>query len=297
MWRGTTAVVHARFDTAQAELSNSENTPETGAIVERAYNSQRRLLDTADIDSMRTSELAAHYLALVLLGIPRAARAQRISDTPGTARAQKERAVHTLSQFNYDLATALLYMSPQARGDIRNRLERLDRLLIAGTWHLDSLGKDLPRRITGAECEVAAFTALETALPKQWEVKRATRAEDQSGIDIIVTDDAGVDLLLDVKSRTAFQEAVDTFEARTSRSSGVAQTVRKEGALYQWRRGADGRQVLHCTFDATSFGTINNCLYDDPTVLANFVVDSMPERAAHQVGQTPRRSLGRTALR
>jgi hypothetical protein len=271
------------------QTAKGEQTSPLSAI-ELARSLQAKHMRESDVDEWSTSDLSANRMALLVLGIPAAARAQERMDT----RRTHDRAldVGSLSRFNRDLSGVMLEMPPSMLPEFPDRLRRRSENLLYQQWGLPVLNEVQFNRITnGISREVAVLRALQETLPEEWNLRQGTPQEDMLGTDAVVVDNEGRELRMDMKTDYAFAHILDDLEAGDWITPEQARRGAEDGYVYSPGRTPAGEKVYTCVFNADALGKITDCQYEDPFAVFEFV-----EQQFEQQGQGRLRKLGRHAI-
>lgn len=290
IWQSTDQLVHARVQEAMQLQRNKGEAATPLSAIELARALQTKRMRDADQNEWTTSQRAAESNALLILGIPAAARTQERMDR----HRSHDRAldVGSLSRFNRDLTSAIIAAPKNMRPEFTNQIRRRSESLLYRKWGLPVLSEVQFNRITsGLEREVAVFDALEETTPEGWQVRQGSMQEDALGTDIVVVDNKGAELRLDSKTRYAFDHVVDDLETGHWISAQDAQRGRDTGYVYSPGRTPSGEKVYTCIFDADNLGSIKDFSYDNPYKVLEFV-----EQQFESQGQTRLRKLGRHAI-
>lgn len=290
IWRNADALaVHRMWQAMDLRRRKGETATPQNAI-DLARSLQLKDMRDADTDNWPLSLLTANKVTLLMLGIPSAARAQTRLDEHRSHDRRLD--VASLSRFNDDFTGALADMPRSMMPDFTDGLMRRSHAILQDKWHLPILSeKQFDRIANGLAHEVAVWRGLSQTLPEDWSIRQGSTQEDLHGTDFVVYNPEGRELRLDVKSRVAFDYAVNDLEAGRWIPSHVADQARESGVVYSRTRVPGSDDVFTCVFDADMLGGIENYEYKDPSTVFDFV-----ERQFQEQGQTRLRKLGNHAI-
>lgn len=290
IWQGADVIANNRLQQAMELQRRRGETVSTQNAIDLARSLQARALQSPDIEDWPTSKLTANRVALLMLGIPTAARTQTRLDEHRTHNRSLDAA--SLSRFNDDFTGALAEMPASMMADFTERLMRRSENVIEGKWHLPTLNeKQFHRIANGLEHEVAVLRGLKESMPEGWSIRQGTTQEDMHGTDFVVYDPDGRELRLDVKSRVAFDYAVTDLYSSGRITMEAAEEARRAGVIYSRSRTPEGATAFNCIFDADDLGDIVHFNYQDPSVVFEFV-----ERQFEEQGEARLRKLGKHAI-
>lgn len=305
IWHGADTIVDGTLRHAQALLEDEGKDATPEATVDLAYKLQLRRLDEAAkpdetgesvIDNWTTSTLTANSIALLMLSMPGAGRAQRELNAVDWHHGVRDEAkIGILSNFNNDLTDALVHMPKSMMPDFPERLLRRGENVLQGRWEAESMRPDdLYRSLRGVKREVAFWRALHNNLPEDWSIRQSNTREDIHGTDFVITDPEGREMRVDVKARERFDIVVDKLLSGRWISREDADVAHETGFVYNPNTDAAGARdgTYTMIFDADMFGDISNYEYNDPNRAVSFVTERINDQKA-----TARRRLGGFAMR
>lgn len=291
IWRGADQIIHGRYAQAERIINQRGETAVPHRILELAHSLELKTLRETDPEDLTTSERTAHHLALVMLGMPSAARAQTRIDHHESRNKQSD--VALLSRFNKDIAASLAYMPPSMMADFPDRLFARSQNVLENHWGVESMNESqFFRTVAGVTREVAFTRALNETLPEGWTHHQGNTREDMEGTDEVICDPDGNELRVDVKSRNAFDHVVDDLERDRWIDRQTAQHARRDGVVYSPSRTPRGESIYNCIFDADMLGEIQDYQYDNPYKVWEFVEQQFEQQRGKRL-----RRLGAQAIR
>ena len=153
-------------------------------------------------DGLRTVEVAASRIALVVMQTPRAARAQVMMDRHRGGYKEREKRLFELIDFNDAYVSAVLSLPEDQLSEFPMRLKS-EMDLFARRLHVQAFTDDQYEAIThGLSREIAVYRG---AVAEGLQVRMTSRVQDAMGIDMVITDpDSGKSINIDCKTRSSF---------------------------------------------------------------------------------------------
>lgn len=305
IWHGADSIIDGTLREAQSLLEHDGKNATPEASTDLAYNLQLRRLDTAAqkgktgasaIDKWNTATLTANSIALLMLSMPGAGRAQReLNAVDWNRGARDESKIATLSNFNNDLTDALVHMPRAMMADFPEVLLSRSQALLQSRWDIESMRPDdLYRSLRGVTREVAFWRALHNNMGPGWSIRQSNTREDVHGTDFVICDNRGRSMRVDVKARQRFDAVVDKLLQGRWISRHDADIAHERGFVYNPNTDETGARdgSYTCIFDADMFGDIINYEYSATDRAIDFVKDRFHDRQA----TATRQKFGRYAL-
>lgn len=285
VWDEVGDIMTDRIGTAVAGLRDrGYERPTPSEAISAAYAIQRAEVDATDTDAMSTLEVTSNYAALTLLQMPAAERARRDLDEKKARGLYGKDTVTeraTLCQFNHDLAETLTYMPPSMAEQFPDVLYGRAQKGLAGRFGLDILRRpDFDRMVTGMKYEVATARALKVELPDGWSSRGATVQEDLEGIDLIVIDPDGDDLLVDTKGGGKFAKLLDEYASSDRMSQAEVELAREAGHFRDPGNPHTGQKGQNIIVNANHLGSIKGFDYEDTEYVGSYFMKLMQQQKA-----------------
>lgn len=299
IWQGTDMLVHGRINEARNALQAKGESTSNKHVVRLAHSLQASSLHEAErrgpdghqaIEDWPQSKVTAHRLAALMLSLPNATEAQNRIDHHRSVH--KPQDVATLSRFNSEIAGVLARMPGAMMDEFPDRLRKRSENVLQNQLGLEVMDeRNINITMAGARREAAVLRALHETMPDDWIVRQTNTAEDVRGTDLVIYNDEGRELRVDVKSRHGFDHEIEDLRARQAITHEQAERAMDTGFIYRRGETPNGESVFNCVFDADMMGNITNYEYDDPFSVYEFV-----ERQFEEQGQTRLRKLGKHAI-
>lgn len=155
---------------------------------------------------------AAHFVALIILQTPGAARAQKAMDKHHGGYENRQARVFELIDFNDTFVDAVLALAEKELNDFTERLWS-EMQTFCAQQRLDCFTEDEYRAIVhGLSREIAVFRAAKKC---GYEARMTSRLQDSKGVDMIITDpETKKSLAIDIKTSAAFHWRIVDLKKR-----------------------------------------------------------------------------------
>jgi hypothetical protein len=184
IWHGANTIVDGTLHQAESQLEQEGKNATPEATADLAYKLQLRSLDTAAqksktgasiIDNWNTSTLTANCIALLILSMPGAGRAQReLNAVDSNHGIRDEAKIGILSNFNNDLTDALVHMPKIMMADFPETLLHRSQAILQRRWDIETMHPDdLYRSLRGVKREVAFWRALHNSMGPGWSIRQS----------------------------------------------------------------------------------------------------------------------------
>lgn len=297
IWLASDRNVQEALGQARAQME-AKGDPITGEnLVRQARNLQFEKIAKMDPDEVTTDQLTADRLALALLEVPAATRAQRARDKNPHATGNARNAyTATLINFSDHLGGAAEYMPADMIENLPNFFYGRTQAVLGEQLGLseDVFNRgEFNRIIDGIVPEVATLKALRDELPAGWSARHATLLENQNGADIIAADDEGHELGIDTKGPGSYAKEVDKYYSVGRNSDEEYRAAHQEGYFYRHDSTRRTQDLVTVVVDASRMGGLNTRTwsYDDPENVAAFFEDELRAQRTRQL-----RKVGNSAI-
>lgn len=158
---------------------------------------------------------AADWLALILLQTPRAARAQAQMDAHKSNYHNRQERLFELIDYNDSFVNTVLLLAPSERKSFAERLRKASDEFCRRVQTPNFSDEQFDAIVRGLSREIAVYLG---ALDLGYNARMTSRNEDAFGIDMVLEDQEGRVLNIDVKTPSAFRHRMGEleFEGRMS---------------------------------------------------------------------------------
>ncbi len=156
-----------------------------------------------------TTHSAAEWLALVLLQTPRAARAQMQMDAHKHNYHDRHERLFELIDYNDSFVNAVLALPKNELAGFTERLRKASQEVCRRLQAPNFSDEQFDGITRGLAREIAVYRA---ALELGYKARMTSRSEDAFGIDMVLEDEEGRVLNIDVKTPSAFRHRLGELE-------------------------------------------------------------------------------------
>jgi hypothetical protein len=244
----------------------------------RAYNGIDQLEQEIEARKSR-AHTAADWLALVLLQTPRAARAQAQMDAHKSNYHNRQERLFELIDYNDSFVNTVLALPKNELVDFAERLRKASHELCRRLQTPNFSDEQFDAIVRGLSREIAVYRA---ALTLGYSARMTSRVEDAFGIDMVLEDQWGRVLNIDVKTPSAFRHRMTDLvhEGRITEDELYAADERDFLIHIHKHHGTrvESVPVVLLCVRPESLGDIVNFEFEDPEKLGTLLATIAKER-------------------